>query len=90
MSKQSKTLARIYRKPPAADIKWDDLRALLKSLGYELIMSSGGSRRKFYNRTTDALISCHEPHPSPDIGRGTASDIAAHLREKGIKESHYD
>ena len=89
MSKQSKTLERIYRKPPAADIKWDELKALLRSLGYELL-KNGGSRRKFYNSTTDALISCHEPHPSPDIGRGTATDIATHLREHGINEGHYD
>ena len=35
MSKHEKTLTKLNVKPTPADIKWDDLTALLKYLGYE-------------------------------------------------------
>lgn len=87
MSKHDKTLAKLCRTPPPAGIKWDELKALLESLGYEMLKNTG-SRRKFFHREKGALIICHEPHPSPDIGKGTAADIANHLKENGfIKDS---
>ena len=83
MSKHKKALDRLCATPPAADIKWNELKGLLEHLGYKMLKGSG-SRRKFYHETKDLLITCHEPHPSPDVDKGCVADIAEHLRENGL------
>ena len=83
MSKHQKALDRICAKPPAANIKWNELKAVLEHLGYEMLKNSG-SRRKFVHTKTKALIICHEPHPSPDVDKGCISDVAAHLKNNGF------
>lgn len=79
MSKHSKTLEKLCRIPTPGDIKWDDLQALLKHLGYK-VLNGRGSRRKFYNQTIDDLIICHEPHPSPEVDKACVDDVVEHLR----------
>jgi predicted RNA binding protein YcfA (HicA-like mRNA interferase family) len=66
-----------------ANLKWDELRAALSSVGYEML-SGKGSRRKFVHKDTKAIISCHEPHPSPDVDKGCIVDIVAHLKAHGF------
>jgi len=78
-----KTLEKLCRAPPPSDLRWSELVTLLKSLGYRML-TSGGSRRKFYHQEKDALISCHEPHPSPNVDKGCIVDIAAHLKAYGF------
>lgn len=82
MSKHEKNLKRLSATPKPADLKWDELAGILKYLGYELLRrgKSGGSRRKFYHKVKDALICCHEPHPSPDVDKGCISDVVEHLK----------
>lgn len=87
MSKNDKTIKKIARRPTASDVKWSDLKSALESLGYEA-MNNDGSRRKFIHKTTKAIISCHKPHPSPDVGKCTIDGIRTHLIEHGfIKEN---
>lgn len=83
MSKQKKALERLCATPPPADIKWSELKALLEHLGYEMLKNAG-SRRKFYHKEKNALISCHEPHPSPDVDKGCVADVVEHLRANGF------
>lgn len=83
MSKHKKALDRLRAKPPAADIKWDELKAVLEHLGYEMLKNSG-SRRKFVHTKTKDLIICHEPHPSPDVGKACITDVVAHLEANGL------
>lgn len=83
MAKHEKTLEKLRRTPPAADLRWDDLKSLLKSLGYDLHNGSG-SRRRFVNRVTKAIISLHEPHPSPNVDKGAVVDVAEHLKTHGL------
>jgi len=83
MGKHQKNLQKLCNKPIPADIKWKDLQGILESLGYVLIKGSG-SRRKFYHKEKDALISCHEPHPSPDVDKGCIADIVEHLESNGF------
>ena len=83
MSKHQKTLTKMCKKPVPCDIKWDDLSALMQHLGFELI-NGGGSRRKFYHRGKNRLISCHEPHPQPDVDRGCIADMVEQLRFDGF------
>lgn len=83
MSKHDKVLIRIQAKPPACDIKWSDLKALLEHLGYEQLNGSG-SRRKFFHKEKNALIVCHEPHPRSEVDKGCVADVCQHLRDKGF------
>jgi hypothetical protein len=86
MSKHEKTLARLSATPIPANIKWDELTGVLKYLGYTPLKSgkSGGSRRKFCHKEKDALILCHEPHPSPDVDKGCIADVVEHLKTYGF------
>lgn len=86
MGKHEKTLAKICSKPTPCDVKWNELKGLLEHLGYEMLPKgkTGGSRRKFYHKEKDALISCHEPHPAPDVAKGCVDDIADHLKANGF------
>lgn len=83
MSKHQKALDRLRTKPPASDIKWNELKALLEHLGYKML-TGNGSRRKFFNPTSKALIICHQPHPSPNVDKGCIVDVAAHLEANGL------
>lgn len=48
------------------------------------MMKNNGSRRKFYNKEKDALIVCHEPHPSPNVDKGFIADVIEHLKAYGF------
>lgn len=86
MSKHEKNLQRLSVTPVPAQIKWDELVGVLKYLGYKQLKTgqSGGSRRKFYHEEKDDLISCHEPHPSPDVDKGCIADVVEHLTAHGF------
>lgn len=79
MATHEKLLQKIQTKPVPSDIRWNELSALLERLGYVMIKGSG-SRRKFYNRERDALISLHEPHPEPVIGKAALGEVVDHLK----------
>lgn len=83
MSKHAKALAKLGAAAPPADLKWEELKALLGHLGYTMLKGSG-SRRKFYHRGKDALIVCHQPHPSATVDKGCVADVAAHLKAHGF------
>jgi predicted RNA binding protein YcfA (HicA-like mRNA interferase family) len=85
MSKQEKLLRKIVAKPAPSDIRWSELTTLLKSLGYELHTNSG-SRRKFFNKSLNRLIICHEPHPHDQVDKACINDVVEHLIENGLIE----
>lgn len=83
MSKQEKIIAKLLATPTPADFRWDDLATLLRNLGY-MELKNSGSRRKFYNSEKNLLISCHKPHPRPEVDRGCIADIVEHLKLHGL------
>jgi predicted RNA binding protein YcfA (HicA-like mRNA interferase family) len=83
MSKHSKALAKLCTSPPPSSFKWEDLKSLLEHLGYKML-NGPGSRRKFYHKEKDLLISCHQPHPSPDVDKGCVVDVVDHLKTNGF------
>jgi predicted RNA binding protein YcfA (HicA-like mRNA interferase family) len=83
MSKHQKALAKLCATPPPADLKWNELKAILEHLGYEMLKNTG-SRRKFIHREKLAVISCHQPHPSPNVDKACVVDVAQHLRDYGF------
>ncbi len=60
MGKSIKLIARIKSHPK--DFTWNELKTLLKQLGFKEIQGSG-SRVKFYHQNNDRLIQLHKPHP---------------------------
>lgn len=83
MSRHRKALEKLCATPPSADIKWNELKGVLEHLGYTML-KGGGSRRKFFHKTKNALIICHEPHPSPDVDKGCITDVIEHLKTQGF------
>jgi predicted RNA binding protein YcfA (HicA-like mRNA interferase family) len=83
MSKHQKALLKLCSVPPPSDIKWSELKGVLEHLGY-VMLNKSGSRRKFFHREKNALISCHEPHPSPDVDKGCIADVIDHLKTHGF------
>jgi HicA toxin of bacterial toxin-antitoxin, len=81
MSQREKLLQRLKNKPK--DFAWDELETLLGGLGYAQETGSG-SRRKFYNEETQALISLHEPHPRKTLKSYQVNDVLSHLKERGV------
>lgn len=86
MSKHNKTLKKLTSTPPPSDIKWSELSGLLKHLGYAPLKcgKTGGSRRKFYNKTKNLLIVCHEPHKPANVDKGCIKDIVKQLKIAGV------
>ncbi len=83
MSKHQKALERLCAAPPAADIKWQELKGVLEHLGYT-VLNNSGSRRKFFHPVKKALIICHQPHPSPNVDKACVADVVEHLKAYGF------
>ena len=84
MSKADKLLQRFLSTPK--DFTFDELRKLLKSLGYEEVKAgkTSGSRVSFYNLELDDMIKFHRPHPSQIMRQCYLRDIEQQLRDKGV------
>ncbi|MBU1264318.1 MAG: type II toxin-antitoxin system HicA family toxin [Gammaproteobacteria bacterium] len=81
MSKRDKLIEKIQSRPK--DFTWQETCGLLSSLGYEL-MKNDGSRRKFYNAETRAVLMVHEPHPRNYLLAYQVKDVLQHLKDKGL------
>lgn len=81
MSKFKKAMARLKSKPK--DFTWHELQTIMNHLGYEEL-KGGGSRRKFINHKTQALVSLHEPHPASIIKVYAVDIILEHLKEQSL------
>jgi hypothetical protein len=85
MSSRQKDLERLCRLPTPVDITWTSLKRCLGQLGYDMHVG-GGSRRRFVNQATKAVIFLHEPHPEPCVKAVYVKLVVAHLREQGLLE----
>ena len=70
--KHRKTLERIYAHPISANIKWQDIEALFRSLGAELIEREGSRIEVFLFEEVRVF---HRPHPRPDTDKGAVASI---------------
>ena len=55
----------------------------MRKCGYDEITGSG-SRRKFVNKSTGAILSLHAPHPSPILKRYAVKEVLEHLRQHNL------
>lgn len=84
MATAEKLLEKLTANPTLRNFPWDDLVTLLRRLGYQVISSSGGSRRKFIHQETKHTISLHEPHPGRDLKAYQVRLVIESLREVGL------
>ena len=80
MAKVEKVLKRLVSKP--ADFEWNELKAIMLHLGFEL-KTTGGSGRKFIHPETGASHFIHESHPSKVLKAYQVRDVVAFLTEEG-------
>ena len=79
--KHRRTLARVHQRPPAVDIRWEELLALLEACDVEVGERSGA---RVGLRKEGERIVIHRPHPSPNVGRPTVRDVSAFLQSVGV------
>ena len=84
MTSIDKLIDKFKRKP--RDFTWNEFLRLVSSLGYEPIKGgkTSGSRRKFWNRQTNHIISLDEPHPKKILRAYQVHDVYKALKEEGL------
>ena len=85
MGKHDKTIAKLLRRPPPADLRWADFVALMESLGFSVLQGSG-SRCKLFNAALNRIVSLHCPHPGPDMDKGAVVQVRDFLIELKLIE----
>ena len=76
-----RTLEAIYRRPPPAGIRWDDIESLLLACG-ATIVERGGSRVRVELNGVATVF--HRPHPQPYTDKGAVTSMWQFLRKAGI------
>jgi hypothetical protein len=84
MSKEEKLLVRLLAQPK--DFTYDELRKVLKHLGYSESQSgkTSGSRVAFINESTKHIIRLHKPHPNNELKQYQIEQIIEELKGRGI------
>ena len=86
MAQADKIIEKIKAKPTPSNIKWDEMVAALKHLGYKEITHSG-SRRKFFHTEKNNMISLHRPHPGNEVKPCYIKELSERLEEIGLIEA---
>lgn len=79
MGKTEKLLSRF--RAARGPFKWDELVAVLRSLGFEQI-EGAGSRVCFVRGSLD--IHLHKPHPQKEVKAYAVKQVQAVLRSEGL------
>jgi hypothetical protein len=81
MTKKQKLIEKLLHRQSA--FSWQELATLLQQLGY--VQSEGtGSRVKFDNGDTAAMINLHRPHPGNEVKRYVRDQVIEKLRSGGF------
>jgi predicted RNA binding protein YcfA (HicA-like mRNA interferase family) len=80
--KHRKTLDAIFSRPTKANVKWDNVEALLKAFG-AYIEERKGSRIAI--ELNDVVAIFHRPHPEKKIDKGAVASIRRFLKEAGVE-----
>lgn len=81
-SKHKKTLAAIFAKPDASNIKFADIEALVVALGGE-VAEGDGSRVAMHLH--GGVKHAHRPHPGKEARRYQINEMRAWLQAVGVK-----
>ena len=80
-SRQRRTLKATFAKPSPTTVRWTDVESLLRTLGE--VAEGEGSRVRVQVKGIRMVL--HEPHPRPELGRKTLSDIRDFLIRAGVE-----
>jgi hypothetical protein len=81
--KHAKTLALLFHRPVSANVKHDDVLALLAELGAHIETSREGSRVGIVLFGEVRVL--HKPHPSPNMDKGAVAAVRDWLEHHGVK-----
>jgi hypothetical protein len=76
------TLRAIFEDPVRANINWQDIEAMLRSLGAELSEGRGSRVRIALN---GRLATFHRPHPEKETDKGAVKSMRDFLIGAGIE-----
>ena len=83
MSKIDTLINKLCQKPTPADFRYSDLRKIMNYFGYQESNkgATSGSRVRFYNPATGAMVSLHKPHPGDQMVKGSVESVVQFLKE---------
>ncbi|MGB8842208.1 MAG: type II toxin-antitoxin system HicA family toxin [Aliidongia sp.] len=81
-SRQTKTLASLFREPAEANIEWNAIESLLVAVGCAII-EGRGSRVRF--ECDGLIVNFHRPHPGKEAKRYQVRDAREFLEKLGIR-----
>ena len=82
MARVDKTLASVFADPVRANIRWDDIEAMLVGLGATR-SGGGGSRVRFVLNGLPATF--HRPHPQSEANKPLVRSVREFLLNAGIQ-----
>ena len=84
MSRDEKLISRLLSKPK--DFTYDELRRVLRRLGYEENQSgkTSGSRVAFVNHDTLHIIRLHKPHPNNELKQYQLEQVIEELKSRRL------
>lgn len=71
----------IYRRPPPAGIRWDDIESLLLACGATIVERSGS---RVHVELNGVMTVFHRPHPRPETDKAVVTAMWQFLRKAGI------
>ena len=85
MSKVETLIRKLCQKPTPADFRYSDLKKVMAYFGYVESNkgATSGSRVRFYNPETGAMVMLHKPHPGDQMVKCAVESVVEFLREHG-------
>ncbi len=80
--KHAKTLSLIFHRPVSANVRFDDVLALLVELGAVIETNREGSRVGVVLFGEVRVL--HKPHPSPKMDKGAVAALRDWLKQHGV------
>lgn len=85
MSKAETLIKKLCQKPTPADFRYSDLKKIMAYFGYVESNkgATSGSRVRFYNPDTGAMVMLHKPHPGDQMVKGAVESVVVFLKDHG-------
>lgn len=81
MATYEKALARLQSRPK--DFSWSELQTIMAHAGFQELAGSG-SRRKFFNPTTERFASFHKRHPDDTLLAYQVKEALRFLKQEDV------
>ncbi|MBO6552287.1 MAG: type II toxin-antitoxin system HicA family toxin [Roseitalea sp.] len=81
-SKNKRTLTKLFRRPVANDIRWQDIERMLVAMGAEVSEGRGSRIRVLLN---GEVATFHRPHPRPTTDKGAIVALCEFLEQAGVR-----